>query len=147
MKMNKKYEYEDLMKMAFEVVKKAEVDAEINPTSDLIQVVIVKPSRKPYKDTIPNTLDAFNKIVGGYIENLFFGQTEKGARLGIVLNEEGKILDLPFNRRILGSRGLMEITCGTFFITAYNLKGENISLTNEEAEKWIRRFTGLDVYV
>lgn len=145
--MNRKYDYEDLMKMAFEVVKKAEADAEKNPTSDLIQVVIVKPFEKPYKDMIPNTLEAFNKIVGGYIENLFFGQTAKGARLGIVLNEEGKILDLPFNRKILGSKGLLDVTCGTFFITAYNMKGENISLTDKEAEKWIRRFEGIEVYL
>ena len=145
--MNKKYEYEDLMKMAFEVVQKAEKEAEVNPTSDVIQVVIVEPAKKPYKKIIPNTLEAFNKIVGGHIENLFIGQTAKGARVGIILNEEGKLLDLPFNRKFLGTRGIMDIAVGTFFITAYNMKGENISLIDSEAEKYIKRFTALEVYL
>lgn len=145
--MNKNYDYEDLMKMAFKVVQEAEANAKKNPTSEMIQVVIVEPFKKPYKKTIPNTLDAMKEIVDGYIENLFIGRTEKDARVGIVLNEEGKLIDLPFNRRLLGSRGVIDIIVGTFFITAYNLQGESISLSDEEAEKYIKRFTAVEVYV
>lgn len=145
--MIRNYQYEDLMKMAFKVVQEAEKDAEKNPTSELIQVVIVEPFKKPYKKVIPNKLETFNKIVGGHIENLFFGQTAKGARLGIILNEEGKLLDLPFNRKLLGSKGIVDIAVGTFFITAYNMRGENISLTDLEAEKYIKRFTAMEVYL
>jgi hypothetical protein len=144
---NKNYDYEDLMKMAFKVVQEAEADAKKNPTSEMIQIVIVEPFKKPYKKTIPNTLDAMKEIVGGYIENLFIGRTDKDARVGIVLNEEGKLIDLPMNRRLLGSQGVIDFIVGTFFITAYNLQGENISLTDEEAEKFIKRFTAVEVYV
>jgi hypothetical protein len=113
----------------------------------MIQVVIVEPFKKPYKKTIPNTLAAMKKIVGGYIENLFIGETETGARLGIVLNEEGKLIDLPFNRKVIGSRGFLDNVVGTFFITAYNLQGDAISLSDKQAERYIKRFTAMEVYV
>lgn len=147
MNFKKDYSYEELIKMAFQVVQNAEQNAINNPTSDMIQVVIVEPFKKPYKKTIPNTLAAMKKIVGGYIENLFIGETETGARLGIVLNEEGKLIDLPFNRKVIGSRGFLDNVVGTFFITAYNLQGDAISLTDKQAERYIKRFTAMEVYV
>lgn len=144
---NKKYDYDDLLKMAFAFVQQAEKDAEKHPTSEMIQVVIVEPFKKPYKKVIPNTLEAMNEIVGGYIENLFIGETPTGAKAGVVINEEGKLLDLPFNRRILGNRGFQDVLVGRFFITAYNMQGENISLTDQQAEWYIKRFTAMEVYI
>jgi hypothetical protein len=148
--MNKreKYNYDELLQMALNVVKEAEKDAKVNPTSDSIQVVIVEPFKKPYKKTIPNNLEAMQGIVGGYIENLFIGRTDKAAQVGIVLNEEGKLKDLPMNRRLVaGNRSLLDFIVGTFFITAYNLQGDNISLTDQEAEKYIKRFASIEVYI
>ena len=63
--------------------------------------------------------------------------------MAIVLNEEGKLEELPFNRHIVG----FDILVGTFFITAYNLEGDNVSLTNEEVEKYIRTFSPIEVYL
>jgi hypothetical protein len=40
---------DDLLKLAAEYVKAAEDNAAANPTSDLIQVVVVEPMTKPYK--------------------------------------------------------------------------------------------------
>lgn len=143
MKNNVYHDFAYLLEIARETVNKADADATINASTPEIQVVIVEPMKKPIKAIIPNKLEAFNKIVGGYIENLFIGQTKKGARVGIVLNEEGKIYELPFNRRIMN----VDTLVGTFFITAYNLYGDNISLTDEEADYYIKRFTGVDVYL
>lgn len=132
-----------LLEIARKTVTEADADAAINSTASEIQVVIVEPMKKPIKTIIPNQLDAFNKIVGGYIENIFIGKTKKGARVGIVLNEEGKIYKLPFNRKIINYDTLV----GTFFITAYNLQGDNISLTDEEANFYIKRFSNIEVYL
>jgi hypothetical protein len=144
---NNKYDYDELLQMAFNVVKEAEANAAMNPTNEKIQVVIVEPFKTPYKKTIPNTLDAMKEIVGGYIENVFIGRTEKGARIGAVVNEEGKMINLPVNKKIMGRNGAADIFVGTFFITAYNLQGEGISLTDEQCETFIKRFTGFEVYL
>lgn len=141
--MNNNYKNQELIEIARKYVEEAEADAERNPTSDKLQVVIVEPDKKPYKAIIENELEAFNKIVGGYIENLFIGRTKKGAKVGIVLNEEGKLVELPYNRHIVG----LDILVGTFFITAYNLEGDNISLTDEEVEKYIRVFSHMEIYL
>ena len=90
---------QELIEIAKRVVEEAEANAIQNPTSNEIQIVIVEPDKKPYKAIIDNGLDAFQKIVGGYIENVFIGRTKKGAKVAIVLNEEGKLEGLPFNRQ------------------------------------------------
>jgi Domain of unknown function (DUF3846) len=141
--MNNNYKTLELIEMARKFLNEAEADAERNPTSEQIQIVIVEPDQKPYKAIIPNGLDAFQKIVGGYIENIFIGRTKKGAKVGVVLNEEGKLEGLPFNRQLVG----FDFLVGTFFITAYNLEGNNISLTNEEVEKYIKLFSPIEVYL
>jgi hypothetical protein len=134
---------DDLLRMAAEYVKAAEDNAAANPTSDLIQVVVVEPMTKPYKKMIQNDAAAFNKIVGGYFEIVNIGRTDTGATVAIHLNEEGKLIGLPFNRRIVN----FDILVGTFFISAYNMQGDNISLTDLECEKYIKRFAPLEVYV
>lgn len=133
----------DLLEIARKTVKEAEKNAEKNPTSDKIQVVVVEPQKKPYKMIIDNELEAFQKIVCGYIENVFIGETDKGARVGLVVNEEGKLQGLPLNRHLVG----FDMLVGTFFITAYNMQGDNISLSDKEADYYIKRFQRIEVYL
>lgn len=139
-------EMEHLLRLAAQVVEEAEANAAANPTSAEIQVVVVEPMKKPYKKVIPNDLDAMKNIVGGWIENVTIGETKTGARLGIVVNEEGKLIGLPYNRRIIG-RGGSDMLVGTIFITAYNLEGDNVSLSDDDADRLIRRFAALEVYL
>jgi hypothetical protein len=134
---------DDLLKLAAEYVKAAEENAAANPTSDLIQVVVVEPMTKPYKKLIKNDAKAFNEIVGGYFEIVNIGRTDTGASVAIHLNEEGKLIGLPFNRRIIN----FDILVGTFFISAYNMEGDNVSLSDDDADKFIRRFAAMEVYL
>lgn len=133
----------DLMNLAAKFLKDAEENAAANPTAEKIQVVIVEPQKKPYKKYILNDLEEFNKIVGGYIELVNIGKTPTGGTVAITLNEEGKLIGLPFNRRIVN----FDILVGTFFITAYNMHGDNISLTDQECEKYMKRFAPVEVYI
>ena len=137
---------EELIKLAFDYVQKANEDAEKNPTSDLIQVVVVEPMKTPYKKMIKNTLETFQGLVDGYIEILTIGQTETGGTIAITLNEEGKLKELPLNKVIHG-RGGSDILVGTFFITAYNMQGDNISLSDLQCEKLLWTFKGMEVYL
>ncbi len=86
-------------------------------------------------------------IVKGYIEHVTIGETKTGAKITAVINEEGKLNNLPYNRRIFDSKGFVDIFVGTFFITAVNLVGENVSLSDEQAEQFIKRFTAMEVYL
>ena len=137
----------ELFLYALKVVQEAEADQEKNPTSDFIQVVVVEPSKEPYKRTIPNTLEAMQAIVGGYYQHITIDNTETGASIGVVVNEEGKLHNLPYNRRILSYRGVIDILVGTFFITALNLAGEHVSLSDAQAAQYIKRFRSTEVYI
>lgn len=141
--MNNNYKNLDLIEIARKYVEEAEIDARRNPTSDKLKIVVVEPYEKPYELIIDNELKAFNKIVGGYIEIVPIGRTKKGAKVAIHLNEEGKLHEMPFNRNLVG----FDVLVGTFFITAFNLEGDYISLTNEEVEKYIRTFTPIEIYL
>ena len=137
---------ENLLKLAKEHVAQKEVDAELNVTTDMIQVVIVEPMKEPYKETILNDLTIFQKLVNGYFEIMTIGKTETGGFLAMTMNEEGKMLNLPFNKRVIGKSGT-DMIVGTFFITAYNLEGENVTLSDSQCDRLIKKFKRLEVYL
>lgn len=137
---------QELIELAKKYVEHAAENAAANPATHEILVVIVEPMKKPYKKMIKNDLDEMKAIVGGWIENVFIGKTKKGAEVGIVLNEEGKLLGLPYNRRIIG-KAASDNLVGTLFITAYNMQGDNVSLSDEEADFYIKLFSGIEVYL
>lgn len=132
-----------LLELARDYAKKATQNAEANPTEDSIQIVVVEPGEKPFKHVIPNNLESMSDIVGGYIEIVNMKRLERGITLILTLNEEGKLLSLPFNRRVVN----FDILVGTFFISAYNMLGDNVSLTDEECEKLIRQFSPIEVHI
>jgi len=70
-----------------------------------ILVGILEPDKGIVFCHIENTLEAFQKAVGGYIETFDYGEG-----LLIVMNEEGVLLDLPEND--LGFRGTL-VFCRT----------------------------------
>lgn len=63
-----------------------------------IRVIVKRPGVQPETRTIPNTLEALQELVGGYIETV----TLAPGLVGIV-NEEGFILDLPYNMDLHGN--------------------------------------------
>ena len=56
-----------------------------------------EPGKDPVLTDIANTLEAFQKSVGGYIETVTIAED-----LAIVCNEEGRIQSLPYNCTLLG---------------------------------------------
>ena len=58
-----------------------------------ITVVIKEPGQAPRAETIENTLEALQKVVGGYIETVQF----RVPGTLVVCNSEGKQQGLPFN--------------------------------------------------
>ena len=98
-----------------------------------IRVLIVEPDKLPYEKTIPNRLKDKQDIVGGNIE---YTRVDNDENAILICNEEGKLDGLPYNRYI-GH----DIIAGTFMIVGDDPDvGEDRSLTDEQVDKYMRRF-------
>lgn len=117
---------------------------------ETIEILVIKQAEKPIRKTIPNTLEAKQHEVGGYIEP--YG-LKNGAT--IYCNEEGKIGSWSLNRAIraydlddrAGSQ-IVEMMAGTFFISGFDPEsGEDASLTEEQFDHWGKRFHSPEILV
>lgn len=59
--------------------------------------VIKDPGERPIVASIPHTLEALQKAVGGHIETVTIA-----SDLVLICNEEGRLLDLPDNCTVCG---------------------------------------------
>ena len=109
-----------------------------------IKVIVAEPMKEAYVTTIKNDLETLQGIVGGYIEALNFTEDN----VDIICNEEGKLERLPLNRGLTSKNGeLFEIIAGTMLIAGVNYaSGEFISLTDEQAEKYLQQFLKPEVF-
>ena len=111
--------------------KKTEFDETKVDTSDLIKVLFVQPHKEPYEAEIPDTLEAKQKAVGGYIEYVY--NTDETA---LVCDEEAKLKNKVGNRYLDGGG----IIAGNFLVVG--LGDEDCrSLTDEEAQKYKEKYS------
>lgn len=94
-----------------------------------IKVLVVKPFTEPEEVMIENELHDMQSVVGGYIEMIPYKD------VFIVCNEEGKLIGLPFNRRI----SEYDVIVGNFFICSAD-GAEFASLTDEQIERYKKEF-------
>ena len=91
--------------------------------SDMMRVLVKEPGKAAEEREIPNTLEALQGIVGGYIESL--QPFEDGA---LIVNEEGKLMGLPPNFWFCG-----DLIVGTAVMVG--VAGEEFcGLTDEQIE-------------
>lgn len=107
---------------------------------DNIKIVSLEVGSLPKIKEVPNTLDAVQELVGGYLEAVYLPY-------GIILmaNEEGMLMDLPVNfyTVVLNMEGKMKPTAtihGNVFFTSSDTSGEFISLTEEQIDYIISTF-------
>lgn len=62
-----------------------------------ILVIVKRPGEPPELELFENTLEAFQRAVGGYIETCTFA-----SDAAIICNEEGRLQQLPYNCTLLG---------------------------------------------
>ena len=99
-----------------------------------IRVLIVEPNKLPYEKIIPNRLKDKQDIVGGLIE---YTRVDNDEKTLLICNEEGKLLGLDWNREI----GNKDVIAGTFLLVGDDPDiGEDRSLTDEQVEKYKKRF-------
>ena len=97
-----------------------------------MNVVVVEPGYLPYEKEI-NGLSEKQAIVGGYITATY---PYKNEAVSIVANDEGLLLNLPFNRSIQGGYGGI---FGTFFICRIE-EDRFCSLTPEQIERFKQEY-------
>ena len=81
-----------------------------------ILVIVKRPGEPPELEPLfENTLEAFQRAVGGYIETGTFA-----SDAAIICNEEGRLQQLPYNCKVLGIDFV-----GTILITG--IKGDEFA--------------------
>ena len=107
-----------------------------------LRVLVVEPERTPYVKEIPHTLEALQQEVGGLIEVIY----PYADLVGLVCNEEGKLLGLPLNLALFDKGGEMfDIICGTFLVTGLGAE-DLISLPPDLLEKYYRHFQAIEYF-
>lgn len=107
-----------------------------------IKVLKVSPYSNPETITIDNDYYAMQEIVSEGCRtkcNIEIVDLEDGVCL--ICNEEGKILGLPYNRRING-----DMIAGTFFLSSEDDEGNLASLSNEKLFELNSLFGNLDIH-
>ena len=96
-----------------------------------IKGLLVQPNKLPIEITFNNSLKEKQLLVDGSIE-----YTERSYYPNVVFicNEEGKLLNLPYNRDIGG-----DIIVGDFLIVG-DKEGSDISLTKKQIEEYKKIF-------
>ncbi|SEW38019.1 YodL-like [Ruminococcaceae bacterium KH2T8] len=111
--------------------KKTEFDESQVDTSNLIKVLFVRPNEDPYVAEIPDTLEAKQKAVGGYIEYVY--NSDETALVG---DEEAKLKGKIGNRYLDGGG----IIAGDFLIVGLG-EEDCRSLTSEEIDKYMEKYS------
>ena len=101
-----------------------------------MKVIIVEPNEKARIAEIDNSLETLQSIVGGYIECIY----PFDDNVGIICNEEGKLIGLDPNRALKDDEGnIYDIIFGTFIVAGLT-EDDFGSLTDEQAEKYLAEF-------
>lgn len=95
--------------------------------SNYLNVLVYEPNKRPVLDSIPNTLNAMQRFVGGSLEPLCLWD----QNLIVVYNKEGKENGLTFNRAIKNEDGdSIQDIYGRFFICGDTEDGDFASIPN-----------------
>ena len=103
-----------------------------------MKVLMIEPGKKPRKAEIDGSLEGMQKVVGGYIQAIYPFEDP----VALICNEEGKLLELPFNRALRDEDGdIYDIVSGTFFLCGAPPDSDSFKdLSDELMEKYTQRF-------
>ncbi len=103
-----------------------------------MDVLIIEPEEAPRLASIAGDLDSLKQVVGGYIEAVY----PYNDPVVIIVNEEGKLIGLPLNRRLED----YDIIAGTFMVCGLS-ENDFCSLTPELADKYSRKFASPEIFM
>lgn len=91
-----------------------------------IRAVRITPGAEPEVVEIEDTLEAMQAEVGGFIECLGLGD-----RVDAMVNEEGPLHELPFNRLMMTPYGPRPVV-GNIIVVAHDREGETVGLSDAQ---------------
>lgn len=101
----------------------------------MIKILAVRQGQIPVIEEMPDTLQAMQQFVGGYLEHAPISciPLENAANYGLALlcNEDAIRLEFPYNRNQIR---------GDFFVTVVDQEGEHQSIPDELHEALIKAF-------
>lgn len=98
-------------------------------TQDILKVIVCRVGQAPVIEDIPDTLEAMQGLVDGYLEHVTLPQG-----LSLWCNEEGLLKGMPFNRYMYGIP-----IAGDFFLTRAN--GPETASVRQEDLVWVELMT------
>ena len=99
--------------------------------------VLVLSNGKLKEQEIGNGLEHLQKIVGGYIEIPFLGDTFRNNGIDVIINEEGKLIDgLKAEIAIVEEKrgSILDIVYGNCIFASHDDEGETIGLNDEQIQ-------------
>ena len=97
-----------------------------------IRVLMCEVGKECEVKEIESGLESLQAIVGGLIECYPIGEN-----LDLVLNEEGKMMQLPWNRPLFDQDGkVFDLVAGPCFLIRADNEGGFISVTDEDVQKY-----------
>ena len=84
--------------------------------------------------TITNDLDGIQQVVGGLFEMPFLNTEIEQAGIGIIVNEEGKLMELPYSIGIMREGQILDVLCGDVLFARRDEKGNMTGLNEEDFE-------------
>ena len=101
-------------------------------------VLLIEPGKTPRHMEIDGSLTGMQQVVGGYIQAIYPFEDP----VALICNEEGKLLELPFNRALRDEDGdIYDIVSGTFFLCSAPPDSDSFEdLRDELMEKYSQRF-------
>jgi len=91
-------------------------------------ILKIEPGKSPRTEEIKGDLKSMQSVVGGYIQAIYPFEES----IALICNEEGKLLNLPFNRALTMDGKIYDIVCGTFFLCSAPLHSDAFESLNEE---------------
>lgn len=102
----------------------------------MMKVLVLSNGQLESKD-IPNTLDALQEIVGGYIEIPYISNDLYKNGIDIIINDEGKLID-GMNKEIAvvekSTGKVLDIIFGNCIFASHDEEGETVGLTEDQMD-------------
>lgn len=119
------------------------LDEVLLPAPELMNVIVVEPEKKPYIKAIKTGLESLQREVSGYIEAVYPFEDP----VALIVNEEGKINGLQFNRALRDEDNhIYDIVAGTFLVVGLG-DSSFASVPDELMDKYKNKFDPPELFM
>ena len=120
-----------------------EVNSIQNESASEMTVLVVHPAKRPEIVNLRNDLGVLQDAVEGLIQVVYPFEDA----IGLIVNEEGKLMGLPLNRALRTEDGeIYDIIAGTFLVVGLT-EDDFCSLSSELQEKYSRLFQTPEMFM